>query len=158
MTQDTKTRPLNRLKSMYALRAEVDKMYEVGGEASGEGRPIAWVMLEPWANPILNAMDIKTVYPENYSSVCAAQGLATPFLERSESEGWPTHLCGYAPASVGYSARMSDEDGEIPSDAPAGGMPKPTILVSSGATCDARFKCSIVSSSARASMSTLKES
>ncbi len=140
MTQDTKTRPLNRLKSMYSLRAEVDKMYETGGEASGEGRPVAWVMLEPWANPILNAMDIKTIYPENYSSVCAAQGVAAPFLERSDSEGWPTHLCGYARTCVGYSARMSDENGEIPSEAPAGGMPKPTILVSSGATCDARFK------------------
>ena len=26
------------------------------------------------------------------------------------------------------------------SDAPAGGMPKPVVLIGSGATCDARFK------------------
>jgi len=80
------------------------------------------------------------VYPENYSSVCAAQKLATPFLERSDAEGFPNHLCGYARACIGYSARMADLDGEIPREAPAGGMPKPTLLVASGEVCDARFK------------------
>ncbi len=140
MAQETKTRALNRLKSMYALRAEVDKMYQGGVEAEQEGKPVAWVMLEGWANPILNAMDIKTVYPENYSSVCAATGTATPFLERAEAEGYPSHLCGYARTCVGYSATMMDLDGEIPPEAPAGGMPKPTLLVASGAVCDARFK------------------
>jgi len=140
MTQEVKTRPLNRLKSMYALRAEVDKMYEAGGEAKAAGRPVAWVMLEGWANPILSAMDVISVYPENYSSLCAAAKLAGPFLERAESEGYPTHLCGYARTCVGYSARMVELDGQIPPEAPAGGMPKPTLLVSSGEVCDARFK------------------
>jgi len=125
---------------MYELRAEVDRMYEGGVEASEEGKPVAWVMLEGWANAILNAMDIKTVFPENYSSLCAAQGKATPFMERAEAEGFPSHLCGYARASVGYSARMTDVDLEVPPEAPGGGMPKPTLLVGSGQTCDARFK------------------
>jgi benzoyl-CoA reductase/2-hydroxyglutaryl-CoA dehydratase subunit BcrC/BadD/HgdB len=140
MTQEVKTRPINRLKSMYALRAEVDKMYEAGGEAKAEGRPVAWVMLEGWANPILNAMDVITVYPENYSSLCAAQKLAGPFLERAETEGYPTHLCGYARTCVGYSARMVELEGQIPPEAPAGGMPRPNLLISSGEVCDARFK------------------
>jgi benzoyl-CoA reductase/2-hydroxyglutaryl-CoA dehydratase subunit BcrC/BadD/HgdB len=140
MTTGAKPRALNRLKSMYALRAEVDKMYESGVEASEEGKPVAWVMLEGWANPILNAMGVKTVYPENYSSLCAAQGMATPFLERAEAEGYPTHLCGYARTCIGYSSRMVELDDEIPLEAPAGGMPKPTVLVASGAVCDARFK------------------
>ena len=140
MAQEVKTRPLNRLKSMYALRAEVDKMYQGGAEASEEGKPVAWVMLEGWANAILNAMGVKTVFPENYSSLCAAQGAAHPFMDRSEEEGFPTHLCGYARTCVGYSARMADLDGEVPPEAPAGGMPKPTLLLASGETCDARFK------------------
>ena len=99
MTQEKKPRALNRLKSMYELRAEVDRMYEGGVEASEEGKPVAWVMLEGWANAILNAMGVKTVFPENYSSLCAAQGMAEPFMERSEAEGWPSHLCGYAQGS-----------------------------------------------------------
>jgi benzoyl-CoA reductase/2-hydroxyglutaryl-CoA dehydratase subunit BcrC/BadD/HgdB len=125
---------------MYTLRAEVDKMYQAGIDAKAEGRPVAWVMLEAWANPILSAMDVITVFPENYSSLCAAANLATPFLERSDSEGWPSHLCGYARTCVGYSARMVEMGGEIPPEAPAGGMPRPTLLISSGMTCDARFK------------------
>ncbi|MEE8353647.1 MAG: 2-hydroxyacyl-CoA dehydratase family protein [Dehalococcoidales bacterium] len=140
MTQETKVRPLNRLKSMYALRAEVDKMYEGGAAAKEEGRPVAWVMLEGWANAILNAMGVKTVFPENYSSLCAAQGAATPFMERAEAEGWPSHLCGYARTCVGYAARMVDVGGEIPPEAPGEGMPKPTLLLASGEVCDARFK------------------
>jgi benzoyl-CoA reductase/2-hydroxyglutaryl-CoA dehydratase subunit BcrC/BadD/HgdB len=140
MTLRLKTRPLNRLQSIYALRGEVDKMYQAGNEAKAEGRPVAWVMLEAWANPILSALDVITVYPENYSSLCASQSLAGPFLERSDAEGYPNHLCGYARACVGYSARMVELGGEVPPEAPAGGMPKPTLLVGSGATCDARFK------------------
>lgn len=140
MVEAVKTRALNRLQSMYALRAEVDKMYQEGVDAEQEGKPVAWVMLEGWANPILNAMDMRTVYPENYSSVCAATGTAIPFMERADAEGFPSHLCGYARTCVGYSARMMDLDGEIPPEAPAGGMPKPALLVGSGAVCDARFK------------------
>ena len=97
-------------------------------------------MLEGWASPILATMGIRTVFPENYSSLCAAQGAAHEYLERSDAEGYPTHLCGYARTCIGYAARMTDEGGEIPPDAPGGGMPKPDLLVASVATCDARFK------------------
>ncbi len=140
MAEEVKKRALNRLKSMYALRAEVDKMYQGGLEAEQEGKPVAWVMLEGWANPILSAMDIITVYPENYSSVCAATKTATPYLERADAEGFPSHLCGYARTCIGYSAEMVDLGGGIPPEAPAGGMPKPVLLVGSGYVCDARFK------------------
>jgi len=125
---------------MYTLRAEVDKMYKSGGTENNDGKPVAWVMLEGWANGILNAMDIRTVYPENYSSLCAAKGVATPFLERSDTEGYPSHLCGYARTCIGYCAISKDLNDETPPEAPAGGMPKPNLLVASGEVCDARFK------------------
>jgi benzoyl-CoA reductase/2-hydroxyglutaryl-CoA dehydratase subunit BcrC/BadD/HgdB len=97
-------------------------------------------MAEGWAGPILEAMDVETVYPENYGTVCAALGRTAPFLERADAEGFPTHLCGYARNGLGYAARMRDLGGEIPPEAPAGGMPKPTLLLASGMACDARFK------------------
>jgi benzoyl-CoA reductase/2-hydroxyglutaryl-CoA dehydratase subunit BcrC/BadD/HgdB len=135
-----KIKSINRLKSMYALRAEVDKMYEAGEQASTEGRPIAWVMLGQWAEPILTAMDVLSIYPENYGSVCAAAGKAAPFLEISDAEGFPSHVCGYARNCFGYSARMRELGGAIPPSAPMGGMPAPTLLVASSEICDARFK------------------
>jgi benzoyl-CoA reductase subunit B len=135
-------RPINRLKSMYPLRALVDETYHDTLEAAKEKKPVAWSMLDfGFYPPILNALDIEAVYPENYGTVCAAAGAATPFLDRSEAEGFPTHLCGYAQNCFGYSAKMfNDLSGKIPSEAPQGGMPKPIVLLSSGAACDARFK------------------
>jgi benzoyl-CoA reductase subunit B len=135
-------RPLNRLKSMYALRALVDENYRDTQEAAKANKPVAWSMLDfGFYPPILNALGVEAVYPENYGTVCAAAGAATPFLERSEAEGFPTHLCGYAQNCFGYAARMfGDLKGQIPEEAPQGGMPKPIVLLSSGAACDARFK------------------
>lgn len=138
--EKTKIRPINRLKSMYALRAEVDKMYEAGEAAGASGKPVAWVMLGQWAEPILTAMDVISIYPENYGSVCAAAGKAGPYLELSDAEGFPTHLCGYARNCYGYSVKMQEAGGAIPENAPMGGMPYPTLLVASSEICDARFK------------------
>ncbi len=137
--EKAKIRPINRLQSMYALRAEVDKMYETGEQARAEGKPVAWVMLGQWAEPILTAMDVMTIYPENYGSVCAAAGKAMPYLEISDAEGFPGHICGYARNCFGYSVKML-ELGTIPPEAPMGGMPKPDLLVASAEICDARFK------------------
>jgi hypothetical protein len=53
--EQTKIKTINRLKSMYALRAEVDKMYAAGEDATSTGKPVAWVMLGQWAEPILTA-------------------------------------------------------------------------------------------------------
>jgi benzoyl-CoA reductase/2-hydroxyglutaryl-CoA dehydratase subunit BcrC/BadD/HgdB len=138
--EKNKIRPINRLKSMYALRAEVDKMYVEAEQAKSQGKPVAWAMVGEWAEPILSAMDVLTVYPENYGSVCASTGKAAPYLELSDAEGFPTHLCGYARNSYGYVVKMMENGGNIPPDAPMGGMPRPDLLVGSGEICDARFK------------------
>jgi benzoyl-CoA reductase/2-hydroxyglutaryl-CoA dehydratase subunit BcrC/BadD/HgdB len=137
---EEKKRPINRMKTMYALRALVDEMYEAGLEAQKEGKPIVWAMLDGgYGAPFLNAVGIDSVYPENYGTICASGGVAQDYLELSTSEGFPDHLCGYAQNCFGYTVRMLGL-GEIPPEAPAGGMPKPLFLLSSGMACDARFK------------------
>ncbi len=140
MATEVKKRPINRLQSMYALRAEMDKQYQDALNAQKEGRPVAWCMAEPFATPFLNAMDIDSVYTENYATHCAATGAAAAYVDRSEAEGFPTTLCGYAQNTMGYTARML-ELGQIPPEAPKGGMPKPILLIGQcGGTCDARYK------------------
>ena len=140
MSNEKKKRAINRLKTMYPLRNLIDEMYKRGVEASKIGRPTAWSMVNWWeADPILKAMDIEIVYPENYGAVCAAFGAAPAYLDRSDSDGFPTHMCGYARNCIGYTARMKDL-GEIPPEAPMGGMAKPILLLSSGSLCDARYK------------------
>ena len=132
-------RPLNRLKTMYELRAYVDSMYAGGRKAKDEGRPVAWCMLSI-PTPILTAMGIEAVFPENYGTICASSGAAATFLERAEIEGFPSHMCGYCRNGLGYAAMMSDLGGLIPPEAPGGGIAKPNLLVGSGAVCDARYK------------------
>lgn len=140
MSNEKKKRAINRLKTMYPLRNLIDEMYQRGVEASKIGKPTAWSMVNWWeADPILKAMDIEIVYPENYGAVCAAFGAAPAYLDRSDSDGFPTHMCGYARNCIGYTARMKDL-GEIPPEAPMGGMAKPILLLSSGSLCDARYK------------------
>ncbi len=140
MSNEKKKRAINRLKTMYPLRNLIDEMYRRGVEASKIGKPTAWSMVNWWeADPILKAMDIEIVYPENYGAVCAAFGAAPAYLDRSDSDGFPTHMCGYARNCIGYAARMKDL-GEIPPEAPMGGMAKPILLLASGSLCDARYK------------------
>jgi len=138
---EAEERPINRLQSMYALRALSDQTYQAGREAKEAGRPVVWCMADVgFYGPILNALDIESVYPENYGPVCAAAVAAEVFLNRCEAEGFPNNMCGYMRNCIGYTARMMDLGGEIPPEAPRGGMPKPTLLLSAGVTCDSRFK------------------
>jgi benzoyl-CoA reductase/2-hydroxyglutaryl-CoA dehydratase subunit BcrC/BadD/HgdB len=135
-----KKKAMNRLKTMYALRANIDQNYERSVEAVKSGKPAAWSMVNWWeSDPILKAMDIEIIYPENYGAVSAAMGRAQKYLDRSDAEGFPTHMCGYARNGIGYAAEMK-ELGHIPIDAPMGGMAKPILLLASSALCDARIK------------------
>jgi len=140
MTNEKKRKTINRLQTMYPLRALIDGMYQRSVEASKAGKPTAWCMVNWWEGDIiLKAMGIDAVYPEDYGAVCAAFGAAPAYLDRSDSDGFPTHICGYARNCIGYTALMTDL-GEIPPEAPMGGMPKPQLLLSSDGLCDARYK------------------
>jgi len=142
MATQEKKKVINRLKSMHPLRAKVNETYQKSVEAMQAGKPTVWAMLNfYYGDPILKAMDLEVVYPENYGAVLAAVGVAQSYLDRADADGFPTHLCGYSRAGLGYTSRMMRElNGEIPPEAPLGGMPKPIFLMSSTAICDARYK------------------
>ena len=140
MTNEKKKRAINRPQAMYPLRARIDEVYKNSVKAMQEGKPTAWSMVNWWeGDPIVMAMGVEAVYPENYGAVCAAKGTAQSYLEICDAEGFPTHMCGYARNCIGYTTRMR-ELGNIPEEAPMGGMPKPVFLLASGALCDTRFK------------------
>lgn len=141
MVTEQKKKSINRLKTMYPLRALVDGMYEKAVAASQAGRPVAWCMVNWWGGDVLlRAMDVACIYPEDYGAICAAFGAAPPYLARSDADGFPSHMCGYARNCLGYAAEMQERGGAIPPGAPVGGMPKPTLLLGSGYFCDTRFK------------------
>lgn len=142
MATQEKKKMINRLQSMHPLRAKVNETYQKSVEAMQAGKPTVWAMLNfYYGDPILKAMDLEVVYPENYGAALAAVGVAQSYLDRADADGFPTHLCGYSRASLGYTSRMMRElNGEIPPEAPLGGMPRPIFLMASTAVCDARYK------------------
>jgi len=142
MAKEEKGKSILRLKSMYPLRAKVDESYRKGIEAMSAGEPTVWGMLNFYlGDSILKTMGIQTVYPENFSAALAASGMAQTFLDAADADGFPTHLCGYSRANVGYTSVMMKEcEGHVPPGVPMGGMPKPLFLLASAAICDARYK------------------
>jgi benzoyl-CoA reductase/2-hydroxyglutaryl-CoA dehydratase subunit BcrC/BadD/HgdB len=109
--------------------------------AMQEGRPIGWSMVTWYQGELIcKAMGIEMLFPENYGAFCAAVRGAEQYLQISDKEGFPTTVCGYARNCFGYVRRMADNNMVPPADAPGGGLAKPTVLVSSNAACDARFK------------------
>jgi len=142
MAAEQEKKVINRLASMKPLRAKVNETYLRSLEAIQSGKPAVWSMLNfYYGDPILKAMDIEVVYPENYGAIAAATGAAPQYLERADAEGFPSHLCGYSLVTLGYAARMMKElKGQVPPEAPFGGMPRPLFLMASAAVCDARYK------------------
>ncbi len=137
--EERRQRPINRVQAIYPLRAYVSEMDANRAKAEQEGRPVGWLMYEPFARHFCNAMDIETVFPENYAGICANDGAAIPYIDRSTADGFPNYLCGYLTNTYGYAHRMKDLD-DIPPEAPRGGMPKPAFLLMSSSGCDPRCK------------------
>lgn len=137
-----KKRVIRRLEGVKPVRALIDQSYAESIMAMSEGKPVAWCMINWWVGDvILKAMDVIPLYPENYGAVCAAFGAAERYLNLSDSDGIPAHLCGYSRNCFGYVIRMFRElKGEIPPEAPMGGMAKPVLLLASSAMCDPRYK------------------
>src|SRR4030043_92843 len=121
MAEEKKKRAITRLESSALGRPLVNKMYMEGGLAGMEERPVAWSMVNWWEGDIImRAMGVTPVYPENYGTVCAALGAAQKYMGISASEGFPTHLCGNAQNTIGYTPEMKRE-GKVPEGAPLGG-------------------------------------
>ncbi|MCK5181697.1 MAG: hypothetical protein KAQ73_04070 [Dehalococcoidia bacterium] len=95
MVGEKEKKTINRLQSMRPLRAKVNETYLKSVEAIQAGKPAVWAMLNlNYGDPILKAMDIEVVYPENYGAIAAATGVAQQYLDRADADGFPTHLCG----------------------------------------------------------------
>lgn len=109
--------------------------------AQAEGQPIGWSMANWWEGDLIaKAMGLNLVYPENWGAFCASVRQAEPYLEISDEEGFPNTLCGYARNNIGFAKTLRDNDFQIPTGSPGGGLAKPMLLIASGAVCDARYK------------------
>jgi benzoyl-CoA reductase/2-hydroxyglutaryl-CoA dehydratase subunit BcrC/BadD/HgdB len=114
-------------------------MYKQAQQAKEEKRKVAYCMVMCNYEEILEAMDIVQVYTENYAGLCAVKRQAEPYMDKARAEGYSDLLCGYAQVGIGFDA-LRHELGEMPPDAPDGGMPEPDMLLGCSMGCDPRWK------------------
>jgi benzoyl-CoA reductase/2-hydroxyglutaryl-CoA dehydratase subunit BcrC/BadD/HgdB len=70
---------------------------------------------------IFEALDVLTIYPENYGALCGARRVSAELCEKVEAEGFPTDLCSYAKGHIAAC--------KWPDSAPLDGLPPPDMLV-----------------------------
>ena len=140
MTEERKSR-----RTATEAAAKIPKMVKANlGEnlkAKEQGKPVAYCFIVNAYEEIIRAMDIVPAWVENYSGVCAAKRDAGRFLEKAESENLSRSLCTYATCGLGFDIWRQELGGEMPPDAPWGGMAKPDMILGSGQMlCDPRYK------------------
>ena len=77
-----KTSARHWTESAGKVRGLVRDMYT---KAFMAGKPVAWVMYS-MVNEIFEALDVISVYPENFGALCAVKRVADPFMRRAEGE------------------------------------------------------------------------
>jgi benzoyl-CoA reductase/2-hydroxyglutaryl-CoA dehydratase subunit BcrC/BadD/HgdB len=119
-----------RLQAARELNRVVAEFYLEGHEAKAHGRPVGWIPPMNGVIELFYAMDIQPVFPENWSPVCAAFGLAPRNFEVAERMGFSRDLCGYLRNIVGYVYGPMNEPGT-----PLGGLPEPDLMISAYGGC-----------------------
>jgi benzoyl-CoA reductase/2-hydroxyglutaryl-CoA dehydratase subunit BcrC/BadD/HgdB len=93
--------------------------------ASKKGR-LAWVTSGfPVEIPL--AMDVTSIYPEQYGAVIGSAKLGPTLCGYAEELGYSQELCSYARSSIGSVSK--------PGESPMGGLPKPQALLACNNIC-----------------------
>ena len=135
-----KTTATKTTEAAKKIRNIVKGMNLKAHEAREQGKPIAYAFVSSSHYEILRVMDITPVWTENYAGLCAAKMDADRFISKAEVDGYSRHLCSYATCGLGFDV-LRTELGEMPPNAPDGGMESPTMMIGTGMMiCDPRYK------------------
>jgi benzoyl-CoA reductase/2-hydroxyglutaryl-CoA dehydratase subunit BcrC/BadD/HgdB len=116
------------------------EMLAAAQRAREEGKKTAYTFIASTYDEIIRAMDIVPIWSENYAGVCSAKRDAMRFLEKAESGYLSRTMCTYALCDLGFDA-WREHLGAMPPNAPWGGMPRPDMMLGTGAMiCDPRVK------------------
>lgn len=103
-----------------------------------QGGKVAWCM-RGVPEEILFNLNILPAYPENYGSLCAFKGIATPLIEKAEADGFSKDICAYLRVAAGYCHEILRSNSTL-SNVPNNGMPKPDMFIAPSRVCDPRVK------------------
>jgi len=127
---DKKSKSTKRLQAAKEINRIVFEYYMECSQAKSNGIPVGWMPPMNGAIEIFYAMGLQPVFPENWSPVCAAFGLAPQNFEISENMGYSIDLCGYLRNIIGYVHGPIETSACI-----LGNLPMPDFLLSPGGGC-----------------------
>jgi benzoyl-CoA reductase/2-hydroxyglutaryl-CoA dehydratase subunit BcrC/BadD/HgdB len=110
----------------FSTYNEIMNRYYAERKAPAGQKPVAYVTSGAPVE-VLEALDILTIYPENYGALCGARQASVGLCELAEGEGYPADLCSYARGHIAASL--------YPGGAPLGGLPRPDMLVCCNNIC-----------------------
>ncbi len=128
----TSTSARKSLKTTSEVPALRKNYYARTLDDSKKGKKVAWCS-NNIPTEILDAMDITSVFLENYATVLAAKRLASAYCAAGEKIGFSQDVCGYARMLMGYVLARD----QVP-EAPYGGLAKPDFLLVNSYSCDSR--------------------
>jgi benzoyl-CoA reductase/2-hydroxyglutaryl-CoA dehydratase subunit BcrC/BadD/HgdB len=102
-------------------------------ERAAAGEPLAYINADIVPTEIFKAMDIPVVVNQWWGAVVAAKQKSAEYLRLLHAQGHRRGLCNYC--SLGYASMLEPE----PTQAPWGGLPTPTVVVS-GDICNSGAK------------------
>ncbi len=114
-----------RFECFNTYNAIMGRYYLERKALAGE-KPVAYVTSGAPVE-ILEALDVLTIYPENYGALCGARKVSVALCELAEAEGYPADLCSYAKSHIAAS--------KYPGQAPLEGLPPPDMLVCCSNIC-----------------------
>jgi len=132
------SRAIKSTATVRNIRKYLPDFYERDQRRQAAGVHLVWNMLGT-GTEILRFFDLVGEWPENYGTLCAAQQVAMGFCQEAEAEGYDNDLCSYVRNTLGYLRRYRDL-GQVPAEAPLGGMGNPNFLLGSGLICEPRYK------------------
>jgi len=134
-----KTTAIKSTQTVKRVRLIVKGMNARALEAKKNGVPTAYCMTGSQYDEILVAFGIVPIWTENWAGLCAAKRDAGRFLDKAESQGYSSVICGYTRVGLGFDALRSELGGP-PAGSPDGGMAEPDMLLGSSCGCDPRYK------------------
>lgn len=118
--------------SKQIMNEMIAAVYTRAAEAKKAGRPVCWATgIAP--QELMTAMDIATVYPENFGAAMGAKHFSGHFCDVAEAEGYSIDICSYARNHFGYIKEGCQVDDDV-------NLPLPDLILCCTNTCSTVIK------------------
>ena len=119
-----------KVRAKDLLKKLMDEHYQQAWAAKRAGKPVGWVASN-FPQEFIEAFDLAVVYPENQTAAISAKHESGQMIEKIESMGYSSNICGYARVSLSYAETQKCDSLD---------MPQPDFLLCCNNICNQLLK------------------